>query len=117
MTLDLTSDQDVLFADFGEAGGVTTASGETRDGILLLMYRQQPSVQSEGAARVRSYHIGIKNSAAAGLTPDEALQQADGTVASVSFPESHGDSSNITRPINRILKQNGGMLLVEVLLT
>lgn len=115
MALDLAVDQDVFFADFAEDGQVTPVGGAARD-VSMLIYRQQPTVQTDGGARIRSYHIGLKTSATDGLTADEALQEADGDVPSVTFPESVGDSTNITRPINRVLKQNAGMLLVEVLL-
>jgi hypothetical protein len=117
MTLDLAADQDVFFADFAESGQVTPPGGSARD-VSLLIYRQQPAVQPDGGARVRSYHIGIKTSATEGLTADEALQEADGDVPTVTFPESVGDASgsHITRPINRVLRQNAGLLLVEVLL-
>ena len=116
MTIDLAADQAIFFTDFDEAGEVTPVGGSARTGVPLLIYRQQPDQQSDGGARVRSYHIGIKNSATDGLTGDEALQEADGDVPTVSFPESYGDVSLATRPINRVLKQNGGIVLVEVFL-
>ena len=118
MTLDLAADQSIFFTDFDETGNVTPAGGTARNGVAMLINRQLPEVEGDGGARIKSYHIGLKNSATAGLTADEALQQADGTVASIEFPESQGDleANWITKDINRVLNQNGGMLLVEVLL-
>lgn len=116
MPLDLAADQPVFFSDFAESGQVIPAGGPARN-VDLLIYRQQPTEKGDGGARMRSYHIGIKTSATAGLTADEALQAAAGGVASVKFPESVGDleANWITKPINRVIKQNAGMILVEVL--
>lgn len=117
MTLDLAADQDVFFADFAEPGQVTPVGGGARDADLLI-YRKQPVEQGDGGRRVVSIHIGIKNNATEGLTADEARQQANGTVPTVTFPRSVGDAAvnHITKPINRVLNQNAGMILVEVML-
>ena len=119
MTLDLAADQDVFFADFADdTGNVNPVTGDPRTGVAMLINRKLPEVEGDGGARIRSYHIGLKNSATKGLTADEALQQSDGQVATLDFPESVGDAQAkwINRPINRLINQNAGMLLVEVLL-
>lgn len=118
MALDLAADQDVFFTDFKELGDVTPVGGSAREDVELLINRQLPEVEGDGGARIRSYHIGIKNSSTKGLTADEALQESDGQAPTVKFPESVGDAEAnwITRDINRLINQNAGMLLVEVLL-
>lgn len=117
MTVDLAADQDLFFTDFAETGKLITKDGYTRDASLLI-YRQQPDASGDGGLRTRTYQIRVKNTQTGGLTADEILQGDGGCVAKVTFPESVGDKAfdHITRPINRIVNQNAGMLLVEVML-
>lgn len=115
MPLNLAADQSIFFADFAELGKVTPVGRWTRS-VSMLIYRQRPESQADNGARIRSMHISLKNSSTEGLTADESLQEIDGDVATVTFPESVGDAEPdwVTKPINRIVKQNAGMILVEV---
>ena len=114
MTLDLAADQDVLFSDFGEPAIIRPAGLPAR-GVDVVVNRDAVDEQPDGGARMARRHLMIKNSSSKGLTPAEATKQHGGDVPDITFFENQGDDEAITKPINRVLRQNAGVILVEVL--
>lgn len=116
MAVNLAADHDVFFTDFAEAG-IVRPIGKRPRAAEMIINREQPDVTTDGGVRISARSIMIRNSTVDGMTPAEAEQQAsDQQHPDLTFFWNQGDKAAVTRPINKILRQNAGCILVEVLL-
>lgn len=112
MTIDLAADSSIFVADFGET--VTVAvDGEADRDVVAVVNRTPFSDTSDtpyAGHQMQPCHLMFRNSDTLGLTPEQAAE-----TTKIKFAAVLGEiGSDRLRPITRIIRQNFGMVLVEV---
>lgn len=109
MPIDLAADAAVFFSDFAETVVYRPREGEPRT-IQALVDRDPPEALGEDVTtRTPVLHVTVRNDSVAGITAAEVDTGGD----RIDLPLRVGGSAT-TRPIVGIVRQDAGLVTLEV---
>lgn len=119
MTLDLAADSETFVVDFGQTVKYRATPNATAREDLRAVVNLEPVDDTGGDDKAMPFagkrapvlHVLMRNSLTAGVTPSEIEQNLRSAEIEVAYPL--GDTARWRR-IQRILRHNAGIVLLEV---
>lgn len=106
--MDLTADQSVFLADFGESVVYRPTGGGTVRTISAIVDRNPPEAFGE-VGNTPAFFVTVANSATTGIAMSTISMRAD----MLDISERHGEAA-VSRRIARIVRHDAAMITLEV---